>query len=216
MRHPCLLLYASPRAVSLAKGERATFVSAKVAKTIRPARRFRQHPVASTPLCFSRQAGWRELAHPVLKHARLAPAWRCDARRRARARDKFHFVGGHPWPSSKRDQAVCFVLHAHPMCAKWGPCAVVRTDRSGPQGGRNGLRPLAAAPWKARRQARPGRTQLSSMDGRKAQHRGGLLFGDFLLATQEKVTRARGRRAERDTDVGLPLYARSVRRMVAA
>ena len=31
--------------------------------------------------------------------------------------------------------------------------------------------------------------------------RGGLLFGDFLLATQEKVTRARGTRAEKDMDV---------------
>ena len=31
--------------------------------------------------------------------------------------------------------------------------------------------------------------------------RGGLLFGDFLLAKQEKVTRARGTRADQDKDV---------------
>src|SRR5574337_1763589 len=39
------------------------------------------------------------------------------------------------------------------------------------------------------------------MDARRARPRGGLLFGDFLLATQEKVTRAPGRRAEKDRDV---------------
>ena len=95
------------------------------------------------------------------------------------------------------------------------PCAAVKSGRSGPQRGRNGLRPLAAAPGMARRQARPDRTHLSSTDGRKTQHRGGLLFtpgilpsalraafgvlarslrasGDFLLATQEKVTRPPG------------------------
>ncbi|MDE2224472.1 MAG: hypothetical protein KGJ46_04265, partial [Xanthomonadaceae bacterium] len=80
-------------------------------------------------------------------------------------------------------------------------CAAVRAGRSGLQGGRNGLRPLAAAPEMARRQARSARTNFSSMDGRKTQHRGGLLFGDFLLATQEKVTRVRGTRTEKDMDV---------------
>src|SRR5690348_15674886 len=105
------------------------------------------------------------------------------------------------WPSSKRN---------------WGPCAAVRAGREGPQGGRNGLRPLAAAPGMARRQARPARTDFSSMDGRKAQHRGGLLFGDFLLATQEKVTRAPGRRAEKGRDAGPPVYAGCVYRIVAA
>ncbi|HKT42882.1 MAG TPA: hypothetical protein VJQ86_11090, partial [Rhodanobacteraceae bacterium] len=60
----------------------------------------------------------------------------------------------------------------------WGPCAAVGAGRSGPQGGakrtrakreRKGLRPLAAAPRMARRQARPDRTDFSSMDGRKTQ-----------------------------------------------
>ena len=82
-----------------------------------------------------------------------------------------------------------------------GPCAAVRAGRSGPKGGRKGLRPLAAAPRMARRQARPARTDFSSMGGRKTQRRGGLLFGDFLLATQEKVTRARGTRTEKDGDL---------------
>jgi hypothetical protein len=63
------------------------------------------------------------------------------------------------WPSSKRNR---------------GPCAAVKAARKGPMGGRDGSRPLAAAPWMARRQARPARTDFSSMDGRKAQHRGGL------------------------------------------
>ena len=41
------------------------------------------------------------------------------------------------------------------------------------------------------------------MDVRRARPRGGLLIGDFLLATQEKVTRSRGRRAEKDRDVDI-------------
>jgi hypothetical protein len=39
------------------------------------------------------------------------------------------------------------------------------------------------------------------MDGRKTQHRGGLSLGDFSLAKQREVTRARGMRAEKDRDV---------------
>jgi hypothetical protein len=42
------------------------------------------------------------------------------------------------------------------------------------------------------------------MDVRRTHPRGGLLFGDFLLAKQEKVTRAHGKRAEKDRDVGVP------------
>ena len=82
-----------------------------------------------------------------------------------------------------------------------GPCTAVRAGRSGPQGGRKGLRPLAAAPRRARRQARPDRTDFSSMDGRKTQHRGGLSLGDFSLAMQREVTRVRGTHTERDMDV---------------
>jgi hypothetical protein len=37
---------------------------------------------------------------PVLGHSRLAPAWRCAARRHARARTEPRFDGGHPWPAS--------------------------------------------------------------------------------------------------------------------
>ena len=107
------------------------------------------------------------------------------------------------------NEAVCLTLlrtrpgwPASKQSFFWGPCAAVRAGRSGPQGGRNGLRPLAAAPWMARRQARPARSDFSSMDGRKTQHRGGLSLGDFSLAKQREVTRARGRRAEQDMDVG--------------
>src|SRR6185437_6103643 len=73
------------------------------------------------------------------------------------------------------------------------------------------IRPVGRAQWIALTwpprhgwrvgQARPHRTNFSAMDGRKAWRRGGFLFGDFLLATQEKVTRAPGRRAEKDRDV---------------
>jgi hypothetical protein len=94
-----------------------------------------------------------------------------------------------------------------------GPCAAVRAGREGPQGGRNGLRPLAAAPRMARRLARPVRTDFSSMEGRKTQHRGGLSLGDFSLAKQREVTRAPGRRAEKDRDVegNWPLAVRAER-----
>src|SRR6185312_10781531 len=47
------------------------------------------------------------------------------------------------------------------------------------------------------------------MDVRRARPRGGLLFGDFLLAMQEKVTRPPGRRTERDRDVGVVAVATS-------
>jgi hypothetical protein len=49
--------------------------------------------------CASRakRAGANSAVHG-LKHARLAPACRCDARRHAR-RD-VRFDGGHPWPAT--------------------------------------------------------------------------------------------------------------------
>jgi hypothetical protein len=43
----------------------------------------------------------------------------------------------------------------------------------------------------------------------------GLLFGDFLLARQEKVTRARGTRAEQDKDVEAFGCGRTLRKAVA-
>src|SRR6185437_12445450 len=74
------------------------------------------------------------------------------------------------------------------------------------------IRPVGRAQWIALTwpprhgwrvgQARPRRTNFSAMDGRKAWRRGGLLFGDVLLATQEKATCACGMRAEKDRDVG--------------
>jgi len=62
--------------------------------------------------------------------------------------------------------------------------------------------------WRVGRPGRSLRIFRPWMD-EKTQHRGGLLFGDFLLATQEKVTRAPGRRAEKDRDVAHPLPATS-------
>jgi len=62
-------------------GERVTFLSGKVTKAKRPARRFRRLRVGETALRFSRQAGRRELAHPCARTG--APcsrlALRCSA-----------------------------------------------------------------------------------------------------------------------------------------
>jgi hypothetical protein len=38
---------------------------------------------------------------PVLGHSRLAPAWRCDARRRATA-PNYASMPGHPWPAARQ------------------------------------------------------------------------------------------------------------------
>ena len=96
------------KAVSLAFGERATFVTAKVAKAMRPARRFRQHPVAETALRFSRQAGRRELAHPCAQTC--APCSRLPLRCSASCKGaKRALLRWRPsWPCSKQDHAMCF------------------------------------------------------------------------------------------------------------
>jgi len=130
-------------AVSLAFGERATFVTAKVAKAMRPARRFRQHPVAETALRFSRQAGRRELAHPCAQTC--APCSRFPLRCSASCKGakELCFGAGHPWPCPWRQQAVCFVSPcAHRKCAKPGPLehGGRATDQS--EGWRTGCAPV--------------------------------------------------------------------------
>jgi hypothetical protein len=73
--------------------------------------------------------------------------------------------------------------------ALWIPSEAAAGRRKSPQGGRQGCRPV----WRqgrmpCRQTPQPGRG-LSGRDARKARKRGGLLFGYFLLATQEKVAR---------------------------
>ena len=58
--------------------------------------------------------------------------------------------------------------------------------------------------WAVGEPRRP-RANPQRRDARRACSRGGLLFGNFLLATQEKVTRAPRRRAEKDMDVEVRL-----------
>ena len=71
--------------------------------------------------------------------------------------------------------------------ASSGPLCCGEDRRSGPQGGRKGLRPLAAAPGMARRQARPGRTDFSSMDGRKTQRRVAFFLVTSLWPCKERL-----------------------------
>jgi hypothetical protein len=158
--------------------------------------------VVFVPLpCDARRMAAAPNSHiPVLKQSALSPPFCCASRHRQRRQILLRWRPSMASREAKPNG--CLASAARRKRARRGPCAAVRSGRSGPQGGCNGLCPLAAAPRMARRQARPDRTRLSSMDGRKAQHRGGLLFGGFLLATQGKVTRPPGRRAEKDRDVG--------------
>jgi len=84
-------------------GERVTFLSGKVTKAKRPARRFRQHRVAETSLRFSRQAGRRELAHPCAQTC--APCSRLALRCSASCKGAIPFGTGHSWPASSQVRA---------------------------------------------------------------------------------------------------------------
>lgn len=200
VRHPCLFSAPLP-------GARVT--SLCLAKEKSPRERPPREHVLSTSLCSGCASGRRgsPKAHPCAcgELARILRAiLRTDPSSARRVRGAplgalpARLVGRSECTGFTPNQAWVAVVEAGFFR---GPCAAVRAGRSGPQGGRKGLRPLAAAPGMARRQARPARTDFSSMEGRKTQHRGGLLFGDFLLAKQEKVTRARGTRTEKDMDV---------------
>jgi hypothetical protein len=49
---------------------------------------------------------------------------------------------------------------------------------------------LAASPWMDCQTTPEPLREVAGQDARRPLHRGGLLFGYFLLATQEKVTRS--------------------------
>ncbi len=185
-------------------GARVTFSC--VAKRKSPKRRPPREHVLSTSMCSGCARGRRgspkahpcacgELAHLLCailrtfpssaRRVRGGPCRRAPCAHALGEASKWVLLRRRPWMADR--EADLFR----------GPCAAVRAGRSDPQGGRKGLRPLAAAPWRARRQARPDRTNFSSMNGRKTQHRGGLSLGDFSLAKQREVTRAPGRGAEK-------------------
>ena len=184
-------------------GGRVTFSC--VAKRKSPKRRPPREHVLSTSLCSGCASDRRgspkahpcacgELAHLLCAIRRTFPS----SARRVRGAP----LGAHPARSSGQINSLNPASgEARMAVAKAelfrGPCAAVWAGRSGPQGGRKGLRPLAAAPRMARRQARPACTHFSSMDGRKTQHRGGLSLGHLSLATQRKVARPPGRRAKK-------------------
>ena len=185
-------------AVSLAFGERATFVTAKVAKAMRPARRFRQHPVAETALRFSRQAGRRELAHPCAQTC--APCSRLPLRCSASCKGakELCFGAGHPWPCPWRQQAVCFVS---PCAQEVRQTGAPRTRRAGDGSVRRmAYRMCASSPQAQGGALGEPRRPIARPEHRdvlRTCSRGRLLFGYFLLATQEKVARAVGRRERR-------------------
>ena len=139
-------------------------------------------------------------AVPGLGHARLARAIGCASRRHAttrfllRWRPSVALFGASPGRS----------LRAH---TRAGSAAIgaPRTRRADDGGARRVAHRRCASSPRAQGCAvgeprRPG-ANPQHRDVRRTCSRGGLLFGDFLLATQEKVTRAPGRGAEKDMDV---------------
>ncbi len=85
--------------------------------------------------------------------------------------------------------ALLFAL-ARRMRAYRAPYAVAKWWRNCPQGGSHGCEPVGCQS-KDGLPANPGTASRSRRAGaRRPLQRGGLLFGYFLLATQEKVTRS--------------------------
>jgi len=190
--------------------------------------------------CASRakRAGANSAIHG-LEHPRLAPAWRCDARRLAKAREELGCDDGHPWPASmcietsmfvKSAQGVrhrgllgrdalqrrvdrlgdrlsvaCMMVQGRPIGsdprAGCAPNGAPRTRRVDDGNARRVARTTRASSLQAHgcavSEPRRPRVNPEHMDVRRTCSRGGLLFGDFLLATQEKVTRPPGRRTEK-------------------
>ena len=139
---------------------------------------------------------------------------RAGARRSCAAAER-----GHPWPRtcapfpagllrySARTRAVArgagrqssssgSAIHpdrseaAARMAASWGPCRSAGGWRISPQGRAHDARVFFASTRMCCRKTPQAERALAGQDARRATGRGGLLFGYFLLATQEKVTRA--------------------------
>jgi hypothetical protein len=107
-------------------------------------------------------------------------------------RKKLCFDGGHRGLARSEIQLLASPACARRMRAEWGP----RMRRAlGGNARRVAHRKCASSPQAqgcAVGAPRRARADPQHMDVRRAHPRGGLLFGDFLLATQEKVTRAPG------------------------
>ena len=159
---------------------------------------------ARSPLVLADRAPAR--TRPSLASDMRALLARSAARRGVMQRRGYRFDDGHPWPCSKRELTTCFVAPRAQEARRTGPLRRGETRTIRPAGRAQGIA-LAWPPRHGRRlgQARSRRTYFSTKEGRKAWRRGGLLFGDFLLAAQEKVTRARGTRTEQDRDVIPPM-----------
>ena|SRR6185437_14468245 len=130
---------------------------------------------STTDAATTRLAGKRSHSLPKRRFALLVSGWsgtctecfKGNGRPTRHAMDDGNEVTTAPLHDLCAADRASKARRARRMRAERGPCAAVRAGRSGPQGGRDGSRPLAAAPGMARRQARPVLTDFSSMDGRK-------------------------------------------------
>ena len=116
--------------------------------------------------------------------------------------EKLHFAAGHPWSAQSRVQTPTLRGAKRAGSAQTGVPRIRRVD--GGNARRVAHRRCASSPQaQGRAVCEPRRTRANPQhrDVRRTCSRGGLLFGDFLLATQEKVTRPPGRRKENDRDV---------------
>jgi hypothetical protein len=84
---------------------------------------------------------------------------------------------------------------------KGGPSNTASGRRKSPKDGPQDAGQFAAGTGMCLRRTPAAAREPGAQDVRRACSRGGLLFGDFLLAKQEKVARAPGRGAEQDRDV---------------
>jgi hypothetical protein len=82
--------------------------------------------------------------------------------------------------------------HARRRRAPWGPSNTTSGRRTSPKDDRQDAGQFAAGTGCTFGEPRRPRATPEHMDVRRTCSRGGLLFGDFLLATQEKVTRPPG------------------------
>src|SRR6185312_2786187 len=187
---------------------------AKVAKAMRPARRFRQHPVAETALRFSRQAGRRELAHPCAQTC--APcsrlALRCSAS--CKGAKKLCFMVGHPWPRSKRDQSTCFA-GARAGSAQTGPLEHGERPTEKSEGS-----PAGCGPVRRRHRDVPsanpgGHSRILSTGMCSGRVRGvAFLWATFLWPRKERwLARQGGGRKKTGTSPRLNKHQRRVARM---
>ncbi len=119
----------------------------------------------------------------------------------------FGFALAFPSPARREnvpgraDEGILTLTQARTMRAIWGPYAAAKWWRNCPKGGSHGCEPVGCQSRDGL-SANPGTASWSQRAGaRRPLYRGGLLFGYFLLATQEKVTRSP---EASDTSAGMP------------